>query len=117
MELDDTYGNLAPLAHAPVPHSRSHSLESLGAFDLDLGNVVGVQSDGLTGKFADGYQVSSPPTDTVMDEATVEFFLYCLPFNCPSVYSKEALDLAVVTSYCSRGGGYIVHSPNATDRM
>lgn len=84
---------------------------------MDPSTVVSAQSGDLIGNFADGYQVSPSSSETAMDGATEEFFLSCLPFNCSSVYSKEDLDLTVVTSYCSRKGGYIVHSPNATDRM
>lgn len=52
-----------------------------------------------------------------MDQDIVDFFASHLPFNCSSVYSKEPLDLDTITGFCSPDGGYVVHSPNLTDKM
>lgn len=117
MELDGTYGDLTPLSQALVPHSMSHSLDSLGELDLSTNNMVDIRSEGLAERIAGGYQMLASSYEADMDQATAEFFASCVPFNCSSIYSKEPLDLDTLTSFCSRGGGYVVHSPNASDKM
>lgn len=91
-------------------------MESLGAFDLKSGDVVGACSDKLIENVG-GYQVGSSSTEASMDQTVADFFASQVPFNCPSFYSKEPLDLDFIRGFCSSDGGYIVHSPNDTDRM
>lgn len=87
-ELAGAYGELTPFVQDLVPHSKSHSLESLGGFDLGDGEAVGAHSDDLIGHIIGGNQVSSPVAEAMMDQATVDFFASFGPFNCPSIYSK-----------------------------
>lgn len=116
-EMDGAFGELTPLVQDLVPHSKSHSLESLGGFDLGSDATFDVYSGNLIENLAGGYQVISPAVEMVMDGATMDFFADFGPFNCPSIYSKESLDLDSISGFCAPEGGYIVHSPNATDRM
>lgn len=38
-------------------------------------------------------------------------------FNCSSVYSGSPLDLGMLSEYCSFDDGYVVFSPDESDRM
>lgn len=114
LDLDEAYNELTPLVETPLTNSYFHSFDSLDHLQLEGEDDFGT---GVTDSRIADVVGDFPAMLLHMDDDLVKYFSGQLPYNCVSYYADKPLDLDTLTLYCSPRGGYIVCTPNSSDRM
>ncbi|KAL8132407.1 hypothetical protein AgCh_008056 [Apium graveolens] len=116
---EDTFRGLGPHYHLTVPLSNSGTISPFGmGFDEDSlgkGEVVG-GSVNIEGTDDSPSAFDSDMGVMVLDNRE-KFFKSQKPYNGPSIYHKAALNLGVLSGYCSFSNGYSAYPPSHRDRM